>query len=536
MFKKRQAMKRDTLRETDSMGRNFFSSLLIAFIFVAGQSHISLAATVNSNANGNGYYGNGLNDTGLPIILKNIAILPLENLTDDPEATAIVTEYLKRELKGKGWVLITETDTVEKFLAKRRIRYTGAVTRLTVREMGKVLGIDAVLVGSVTQFSAFKSNVTVGVSARLVSALDGSLVWAESLAYTTRDFEGLLGLGAITSLDELSAMVVRDLVMSIAERFFINGATLSPFEIERVAAYPAVGKGSERIKLRVKVLPIIEEPKGIKAVVEGNEVDLSMVRAGEYEATIMSPEGEGVYFVDVIAMDHTGVPFTFYAAGKIIVDNTPPKIEMALDKKVFASKRRSKVIFTTRLMDLDEIDEWRMEILNSEGKVVRSDNGYGKLPPKLVWRGRTETLSLADDGKYTCRFSVKDLAGNETVLTETIRVKNNPPDIKVDIDVVDEILLFTFNYDPDEHITSWELSILDRKGNTLKTIKGEGDFPEKLEYPLEEDFDFRKLNFSVTALDDVGNSFNLTKPLPSFFTGKRPFARLKEKGQFVDDF
>jgi hypothetical protein len=257
---------------------------------------------------------------------------------------------------------------------------------------------------------------------------------------------------------------------------------------------------------------------------------------GVYEGSVIAPQGEGVYFVDVVAMDQTGTPFPFDGAGKIIVDNTPPKISMTLDKKIFASRKRGSVSFAAKLLSLDEIDEWRMEILNSEGKLVRADKGYGKVPGKFTWRGDTNARGRAEDGEYTCRFSVKDAAGNKAVITDSVRVKNNPPDINVDIDIIDDILLFTFKYDPGEDIRSWELSILEKNGNIVKKVAGEGKIPEKLEYPLVEDFDFRKMSFSITALDEAGNSFNLAKPLPYFFSGKRPFARLKDKGRFFDDF
>jgi TolB-like protein len=537
MFEKSLEKENHNLRSTVLRGRNFISTLIVALLFIAGQSHYSFAVIINGNGNGNGYNVNGFNGTGIPIILKSIAILPLENLTDDRNATDIVTEHVKRELKGKGWVLITKAETVEEFLAKKRIRYTGSITRMTVREMGKVLGVDAVLVGSVTQFSGNKTTATVGVSARLVSALDGSLIWADNKAYTTRDFVGLLGLGAVSSLDEISSIVVKDLVKSIADRFFINEAALSPFEIERVAAYPAVGKGGEEIELRVKVLPILEEPKEVKAVIDGKEVAFSIMGDGEFVGSVIAPEAEGIYFVDVVAMNHSGVPFSFDAAGKIVVDNTPPKISMALDKKIFASNsRNNSVIFTTMLLSLEEIDEWRMEILDKKGKLVRGDRGYGKVPKKLIWRGETDKRGRAGDGEYTCKFSVKDVAGNETVIIEKVKVKNSPPDIKVDVDIIDDILLFTFNHDPDDNIQSWELLLKDRKGKIVNQFEGEGDIPEKLEYLMEEDFDFRKTTFSITALDVAGNSFKLTKALPSFFTGKIPFARLKEKGLFVEDF
>jgi TolB-like protein len=366
MFEKNRDMDRATVRAAGSWGRNLLFSLIISFLFLAGQTAHSIAASLNGNGyygnglNGNGYYGNGLNGngyygnsqngTGLPIILKSIAILPLENLSEEPGATDIVTEFIKEELKGKGWVLITKSDTVEQFLAKRRIRYTGAITRLTVREMGKVLGIDAVLVGSITQFSTHNGKATVGVLARLVSALDGSLIWADNRAYTTRDFEGILGLGAVTSVEEVSSIVVKDLVRSIADRFFIREATLSPFEIERVAAYPAVGKGGDKIDLKVKVVPIMEEPKEVKAIIEGNEVELTLVGDGEYKGSVIAPKDDGVYFVDVIATGQSHTPFSFDAAGKIIIDNTPPKISMSLDKKIFASSKKHFVVFNAKLL------------------------------------------------------------------------------------------------------------------------------------------------------------------------------------------
>lgn len=568
MFKKSREMGKCTIRAAGSWGGSLFLAVLIPVLFLLCQPGLSLAASskgngvvngnriinngngdgvVNGNriinngngnaiGNGNGYYGNGFNGTGLPIILKSVAILPLENLTEDPNATDIVTEHIKRELKGKGWVLITKADTVEQFLAKRRIRYTGAVTRLTVREMGKVLGIDAVLVGSVTQFSDSKDKSTAGVSARLISALDGSLIWADNMAYTTRDFEGILGLGVVTSVEEISSIVVKDLVRSIADRFFIAQAALSPFEIERVAAYPTVGKGGDKIDLKVKVLPIMEEPKEVKAIVEGNEVDLSLVGDGVYKGSVVAPEGDGVYFVDVIAMNQNLAPFPFEAAGKIVVDNTPPKIRMTLDKNVFASTKKQAVIFTASLLSLDDIDEWKMEILDTKGNLVRDDRGYGKVPEKLIWRGKTNKRAKAEDGKYTCVLTVRDMAGNETVVTEELKLKNKPPDIKVDVDVLDDILLFTFNYAPEENMQSWEFSIKDRDGNIIKKFDGDGNVPEKIEYTLEEDFDFRKVTFSVTASDEVGNTFNLTKALPAMFTGKRPFARLKNKGKIDADF
>ena len=92
-----------------------------------------------------------------------------------------------------------------------------------MREMGKALGVDAVLVGSVNQYSGDGGKITVGIGLRLLSAVNGSILWSDNITYTGRDFEGFLGLGVVTSIDELTSMVVRDIVQGVADRFFVRG-------------------------------------------------------------------------------------------------------------------------------------------------------------------------------------------------------------------------------------------------------------------------------------------------------------------------
>lgn len=529
MFKNRQGKLKANLISNAWQrlkAKNFFFCLLssLSCLFVFASS--SIAAI-----------DNGLNNNfSQPVVLKNIAILPFENLTENPVATKMIAELVKKELRGKGWVFITRDEAVEEFLAKRRIRYTGGITRLAVREIGKVLGIDAVLVGSVNQFSDANGKINVGVTARLVNTIDGSIIWADTLSYTDSEFIGLLGLGQITSIDVLSSRVAKDLVKGIADRFFIKEAGLSPFEIEKVDAFPSVAKGGDRIGLRVKVLSITEEPKDVSAVVDGNKVALVKGEDGEYEGAVSAPVNEGVYTVDVVARGQTMSSFPFGAVGKITVDSTPPKVSLTINRKIFAPQRKGYIVFTPNLLSFDDIDEWEIEIFDREGKKVRSDKGYSKLPKGLIWRGETDKLAQVSDGEYTYKFTVKDIAGNETVLTDSIKVKNNPPVIKVDVDKVEDKVLFTFEHNSDENIKSWKLTILDRSGKPVKTTEGNGEFPPKLEFPVETDFDITSMAFSVSATDDADNPFSLTKSIPSILSKKTPFAKANAKGQLAEDF
>ena len=240
--------------------------------------------------------------------------------------------------------------------------------------------------------------------------------------------------------------------------------------------------------------------------------------------------------MDVVAKDEAMSPFSFGAVGKIIVDSTPPKVSMAINRKIFAPQRKGYIILTPSLLSFDEIDEWEIEILDKDGKRIRGDKGYGKLPKGLIWRGETDRLAQVSDGEYTYRFVVKDIAGNETILTDALRVKNNQPVIKVDVDKIEDKLLFTFEHSPDENIKSWKLSILDKGGKSVKTIEGTGEFPPKWEYSVEAEFDINSMAFSLTAVDNADNPFSLTKSIPSILSKKTPFAKAEQKGQLAEDF
>jgi len=505
----------------------------------------SLSSVSPSSAvNGNSSNGNGFDSSSQPIILKNIAILPLENLSENPAAAKMVAEHIKKELMNKGLVFITKDDIVEEFLAKKRIRYTGGVTRATAREMGKVLGVDAVLVGSVNQFgsgnqfSDTNDKINVGVTTRLVNTIDGSIIWADALSYTNREFVGLLGLGVITSIDALSSRVAKDLIKDIGDKYFIKKeAGLNPFEIEKVEAYPSgVARGGTKIGLRVRVLGITEEPGEIKAIIEGDEFSLSKGEDGEYEGYITAPTVEGVYPVDVIAIDQTILQYKFAAVGKITVDNTPPKVSLTVNRKAFAPQRRGYIAFTPKLLSYDNVDEWEIDIFDRDGKRLRGDKGYGNMPKGLIWRGETDKFALVSDGEYSYRFMVKDSAGNETVLTDSVRVKNTPPVLKIDVDKVEDKLLFTFDHGQDENIKSWKLSILDKAGKAIKVIEGSGELPPKFEYLIESEFDINTMIFSITATDDADNPVSLTKSIPSMLSRKTPFAKVNTKGQWAEDF
>ncbi|MBI5903918.1 MAG: hypothetical protein HZB84_10615, partial [Deltaproteobacteria bacterium] len=253
-----------------------------------------------------------------PLLLKRVVILPFENFSENTKAVSFVKKAMKEELRKKGLILIAGDDMVEDFLAKRRMRFTNSVTRFAAREMGMVLDADAVMVGSVDIFSeGAGGDVRAGITARLVSTIDGGIIWADNIAYTGRDFAGVLGLGAVESIDKLASLVIKDAVKSIPNRFFIRDSSLSPFEAADVVTTPVRVRSGENVKLSVRMLPIVDEPRNVKALVSGKEIAMENVAGTDYyECSVEAPVGEGAFNVDVVAFDKELKKYSFKSIGE----------------------------------------------------------------------------------------------------------------------------------------------------------------------------------------------------------------------------
>lgn len=143
-----------------------------------------------------------------------IALFPFENFSEDTRATEKIMPIVQNQLELKGFRMLDE-ETLERFLIKERIRSTGYVSQEMARKMGKELHIKAVLVGSINTLYSGK-NPMAGFSARLINTLDGSIIWTSHAAATGDDFTGILGLGTVRSIDELSVKIIDELLHSFS--------------------------------------------------------------------------------------------------------------------------------------------------------------------------------------------------------------------------------------------------------------------------------------------------------------------------------
>jgi TolB-like protein len=149
--------------------------------------------------------------------IKSIAIMPFENLTKFPDAGLIISDLCATEIYSLGKFVILERSQMQRLLTDRKIDMPEVIDRSLGEELGRVLGIEGVLFGSVSEFRATskpgeREEPAVGVNARLVDVKTGSVIWAAS--YSMTSFEVF---SEKDSINGVAQSLVRDMVESIGE-------------------------------------------------------------------------------------------------------------------------------------------------------------------------------------------------------------------------------------------------------------------------------------------------------------------------------
>ena len=123
--------------------------------------------------------------------VRSAAVLPLENLTARPDVGRIVAEHLATEL-GNGGIKIVNPDAA---LKKLDLVSGGSVDRLVAMRIGEMLGVDAVVFGSVAEALDGEASIgprhaTVGMTLRVLDVKSGNWLLAGSYSATAGSENG----------------------------------------------------------------------------------------------------------------------------------------------------------------------------------------------------------------------------------------------------------------------------------------------------------------------------------------------------------
>nr|CRH06950.1 conserved exported protein of unknown function [Candidatus Magnetococcus massalia] len=121
-------------------------------------------------------------NTEMPNDLK-IAVLPFENLSNNPNGGVIVSQLMATELYSRDIFDQMEETEVRRTLTQNKIDVNRLADATLARKVGLILGVDAVLIGSVSELTyqhGLREEPAVGFNVQLLRIKDGKVLWRAS--------------------------------------------------------------------------------------------------------------------------------------------------------------------------------------------------------------------------------------------------------------------------------------------------------------------------------------------------------------------
>jgi len=186
-----------------------------------------------------------------------IAFLPLENLSGTKAPLKEMAGILRASLTGKGFHLL-ESDLLEKFRKKHRMRYTGGVSSTISQALQEEMGVDAILITSLEAYQE-RNPPQISLISRLVtSGSQPEIIWIDSVGLSGDESPGLLDLTLIKEPQPLLEKAVEELTGSLAGHFNAEALDGDTFFPAVPASWLASGPGtltSPGYRLNRKYLP-----------------------------------------------------------------------------------------------------------------------------------------------------------------------------------------------------------------------------------------------------------------------------------------
>jgi TolB-like protein len=181
----------------------------VGILLIAGVLCFSGCAWTKENVNENAqtYEGKFL-----------IAIFPFENLSGTNAPLKDIRGLFINKLRAKGFSILEE-DTLEKFMARYRIRYTGGIDKPLAQAFQNDTRAGGVLITSLELYSEVNPP-KIALTSRLVSTGDNPIIlWIDGVGLSGDDSPGILALGLIEDPKALLEKGVGRLAESFGEYF-----------------------------------------------------------------------------------------------------------------------------------------------------------------------------------------------------------------------------------------------------------------------------------------------------------------------------
>ena len=141
-----------------------------------------------------------------------IALLPLRDLSGDSEGLSEVTRTLRTQLERRG-VELVDVSSVENELRTRRIRRTDSLDSVDAAALRRGTGAQILLLGTLVEFDR-DPLPRISLSLRLLEP-EGARPRTAVVCSSGESFRGLLGLGAIESIEILRDLAIEQILAEL---------------------------------------------------------------------------------------------------------------------------------------------------------------------------------------------------------------------------------------------------------------------------------------------------------------------------------
>ncbi len=414
---------------TNAEGKRVFSSSSLHYV-------ITLSLLFATAACGTTRMPEGSRPAGLPTVTpglpQRIAILPLVNGTDRKEAPDVVRAALHQQLNATTYT-VQKLFVTDELLARGGLQDAEAAVEATPTELGRLLNVDAIVVGRVTDYSSIYAvvyaQVAVGASVQLTEVSSGKVLWGKSHVQRSHGGSaamspwGLIAAAGMTALhlrdaeflhvaDDLARELVASLPVPTAPR------ALRPPSVAAVASDVA----GEARRAGQKIQVTLVGPPGLRGSFDlvGLKTGLPLEEGAEgiYRGEYSVAAGDNALHAVVVGalVDAQGLRGERQdGRGAIRVDTTPP----APPQQVTVIPGDGAIQLTWSGVAEADLAGYR---------VYRSDRPL----TGFVEVGTTEHPSFRDAGipnltTVYYRVSSLDTAGNESAPSETLAAMAIPP-------------------------------------------------------------------------------------------------------------
>lgn len=145
---------------------------------------------------------------------RHVAVIPFENLTSYPNAGRIICDLITTELYSvPNFQIMEHTEMIQKLKIDDENDFDHILDGLAAKKIGKVLGVDTIVFGSVSEYRykrGLDEEPIVGINVRLLDVKSEKILWAGSKSKRGNNY-----LFKNDSLNKLAQKACNELVKTI---------------------------------------------------------------------------------------------------------------------------------------------------------------------------------------------------------------------------------------------------------------------------------------------------------------------------------